>query len=163
MRFPRAGRVSLAAAGSIAVALAAAACSSGGSTTPATAAAHLETTNIVVGALPVVDTAGLYLAQQQGYFRQEGLNVTISPIAASADAIPEMVHGQVDIVAGANYVSFFQAQAAGKGPFKVLVDGTSCSTDTFEILALPGSNIASAADLADKTIAVEPRTTFRPC
>ena len=48
-------------------------------------------------------------------------------------------------MAGANYVSFFQAQAAGKGPFKVLVDGTSCSTDTFEILALPGSQITSPA------------------
>ncbi|MGO9780297.1 MAG: ABC transporter substrate-binding protein [Streptosporangiaceae bacterium] len=154
MRFPRAGRVSLAAVGSIAVALAAVACSSSGSTTPATTAANLETTNIVVGALPVVDTAGLYLAQQEGYFKQEGLNVTISPIAASPDAIPEMEHGQVEIVAGANYVSFFQAQAAGKGPFKVLVDGTSCSTDTFEILALPDSNITSAADLAGKTIAV---------
>src|SRR5450631_2839223 len=93
MRFPRAGRVSLAAVGSIAVALAAAACSSGGSTTPATAAAHLETTNVVVGALPVVDSAGLYLAQQQGYFKQEGLHVTISPIAASPDAIPEMKSG----------------------------------------------------------------------
>jgi NitT/TauT family transport system substrate-binding protein len=154
MRYPRAGRVSLAAVGSIAVALAAAACSSGGSATPATAAAHLETTNIVVGALPVVDSAGLYLAQQEGYFKQEGLNVTISPIAASPDAIPEMKSRKVDIVAGANYVSFFQAQAAGKGPFKVLVDGTSCSTDTFEVLALPGSHITSPADLAGKTIAV---------
>ncbi len=161
MRFPRAGRVSLAAAGSIAVALAAAACSSGSSTTSATTAAHLETTNIVVGALPVVDTAGLYLAQQQGYFTQEGLNVTISPIAASPDAIPEMAHGQVDIVAGANYVSFFQAQAAGPGPFKVLVDGTSCSTDTFEVLALPGSHITSAADLAGKTIAVNTKNNIQ--
>ncbi len=161
MRFPRAGRVSLAAVGSIAVALAAAACSSSGSTTPVTAAANLETTNIVVGALPVVDTAGLYLAQQEGYFKQEGLNVTISPIAASPDAIPEMQHGQVDIVAGANYVTFFQAQAAGKGPFKVLVDGTSCSTDTFEILALPDSNITSAADLAGKTIAVNTKNNIQ--
>jgi NitT/TauT family transport system substrate-binding protein len=161
MRFPRAGRVSLAAVGSIAVVLAAAACSSSGSTTSATTAANLETTKIVVGALPVVDTAGLYLAQQQGYFKQEGLNVTIAPIAVSPDAIPEMVHGQVDIVAGANYVSFFQAQAAGKGPFKVLVDGTSCSTDTFEILALPDANITSAADLADKTIAVDTKNNIQ--
>ena len=161
MRFPRPGRVSVAAAGSIAVALAAAACSSGGSTTAATAAAHLETTNIVVGALPVVDTAGMYLAQQQGYFKQEGLHVSISHIAASPDAIPEMVHGQVDIVAGANYVSFFQAQAAGKGPFKVLVDGTSCSTDTFEILALPSSHITGAAGLDGKTIAVNTKNNIQ--
>ena len=85
MRFTRAGRASLAAAGLV-VALAAAACSG----SPAPAAPHLEKTSIIVGALPIVDTAGLYLAQQQGYFRQAGLNVTIAPITASPQAIPLM-------------------------------------------------------------------------
>jgi len=155
MRFPRAGRVSLAAAGALAVALTAAGCS--GSTpgsTPAMTSAHLEKTSIVVGALPVVDTAGLYLAQKEGYFRDVGLNVTISPIPASPDAIPEMVAGKVDIVAGANYVSFLAAQAAGHGPFKILVDGTACSSDSFEILSMPDSRITSPASLAGRTIAV---------
>ena len=129
MRFTRAGRVSL-AAGSLAVALAAAACSgSSAGTSSATTAAHLEKTNIVVGALPVVDTAGLYLAEKEGYFRQAGLNVTIVPITASPLAIPTMEQGKVDIVAGANYVSFLQAQAAGKH-FKILVDETACAAPT---------------------------------
>jgi NitT/TauT family transport system substrate-binding protein len=155
MRFPRAGRVSLAAAGSLAVALAAAACSgSSAGTSSATTSAHLEKTSIVVGALPVVDSAGLYLAQKEGYFQQAGLNVTIVPITASPLAIPTMESGKVDIVAGANYVSFFQAEALGKGQFKVLVDGTSCSADTFQVLATPGSHITSAAGLAGKRIAV---------
>jgi NitT/TauT family transport system substrate-binding protein len=155
MRFPRAGRVSLAAVGSLAVALAAAACSSSSaSTSSATTSAHLEKTSITVGALPVVDSAGLYLAKKEGYFQQAGLNVTITPIAASPLAIPFMEAGKVDIVAGANYVSFFQADALGKGPFKILVDGTACSADTFQILAAPGSHITSPAGLAGKRIAV---------
>jgi len=155
MRFTRAGRVSLAAAGSLAVALAAAACSgSSAGTSSATTAAHLEKTNIVVGALPIVDTAGLYLAQQEGYFQQAGLNVTIAPIAASPDAIPEMESGKVDIVAGANYVSFFQAEATGHGQFKVLVDGTACSPDSFQLLVAQGSRLTTPASLAGKRIAV---------
>jgi NitT/TauT family transport system substrate-binding protein len=155
MRFTRAGRVSLAAAGSLAIALAAAACSgSSAATSSATTAAHPEKTNIVVGALPVVDSAGLYLAEKEGYFRQAGLNVAITPITASPKAIPFMESGKVDIVAGANYVSFFQAQAAGKGQFKLLVDGTACSDDTFQILSAAGSRITSPASLAGKTIAV---------
>jgi NitT/TauT family transport system substrate-binding protein len=154
MRFTRAGRVSLAAAGSLAVALVAAACSgSSAGMSSATAAVHLEKTNIVVGALPVVDSVGLYLAEKEGYFQQAGLNVTIVPISASPLAIPTMEQGKVDIVAGANYVSFFQAQAAGK-QFKILVDGTACSPDSFEVLAAAGSDITTPASLAGKRIAV---------
>jgi NitT/TauT family transport system substrate-binding protein len=154
MRFTRAGRLSLAAAGGLAVAVLAACTSSGSGTSATTASAHLEKTSIVVGSLPVVDTAGLFLAQQNGYFAQAGLNVTIKPIAKSPDAIPEMQKGQVDIVAGANYVSFFQAEAIKGIKFKVLVDGESCSDDTFEVLALPGSGITTPAGLAHKKIAV---------
>jgi NitT/TauT family transport system substrate-binding protein len=162
MRFPRAGRVSLAAVGSLAVALAAAACSSSSAgTSSATTSAHLEKTSITVGALPVVDSAGLYLANKEGYFRQAGLNVTITPIAVSPQAIPFMAAGKVDIVAGANYVSFFQADALGKGPFKVLVDGTACSADTFQILAAPGSHITSPAGLAGKRIAVNVKNNIQ--
>jgi NitT/TauT family transport system substrate-binding protein len=156
MRFTRAGRASLAAAGTLAVALTAAACSgSSAGTTPATTSAHLEKTSLIVGSLPVVDTAGLFLAQKEGYFKDAGLNVTIKPIPASQQAIPEMLHGQVDIVAGANYVPFVQAEAGHVGHFKILVDGQACSADTFQILALPGSRVTSPATLAGKTIAVD--------
>jgi NitT/TauT family transport system substrate-binding protein len=155
MRFTRAGRASLAAAGGLAVAVLAAACTSshtGASAT--TASAHLEKTNLVVGSLPVVDTAGLFLAQQNGYFKQAGLNVMIKPIGATPQAIPDMEKGTVDTVAGANYVSFFQADETKHLNLKVLADGESCSTDTFEVLSLPGSGIKSAKDLAHKKIAV---------
>jgi NitT/TauT family transport system substrate-binding protein len=154
MRFTRAGRLSLAAASGLAVAVLAACTSSGSGSSATTASAHLEKSSIVVGALPVVDTAGLYLAQQNGYFAQAGLNVTIKPIAKSPDAIPAMEKGQVDIVAGANYVSFFQAEALKGLKFQLLVDGESCTDDTFEVLALPSSGITTPAGLVHKTIAV---------
>ena len=122
--------------------------------TPATPAPRLEKTSITVGALPVVDTAGLYLAQQEGYFRQAGLNVTIVPITSGPKAIPEMESGKIDVVAGANYVSVFQAEAADHGQFTVLADGAACNPDTIEVLTAAGSRITTPADLAGKTIAV---------
>lgn len=155
MRLTRARRVVLAAAGGLAVALLAAACSGSGPATEQVDTAALEKTHLVVGALPVVDTAGLYLAIKNGYFKQVGLNVTAATLSKSTDAIPEMESGKVDIVAGANYVSFFQAESASpKLQFKVLVDGTACNTDTFDVLALPSSGIRTAAQLAGRTIAV---------
>jgi NitT/TauT family transport system substrate-binding protein len=150
----------VAAAAGLAVALLAAACSSSssssspGSSGSASSSAKLEQSHIVVGALPVVDDAPLYLAQKNGYFSQAGLNVTIQPVTQSTLAIPDMLHGTVAIIAGANYVSFLGAQAKGAVQFKVLVEGVNCQPDTFAIEALPSSGITSPAKLAGKKIAV---------
>ena len=163
MRSPR-RRVPLAAAAGVAAALLAAGCSSSGSSNapgsgsgPAAAspkASALEQSHITVGALPVIDDAALYLASKLGYFTQEGLTVTIDPVTQSTQAIPDMLHGTVAAVAGANYVSFFEAQAKGTASFKVLAEGVTCKPDTFGIAALPSSGITKPADLAGKTVAV---------
>jgi NitT/TauT family transport system substrate-binding protein len=160
MRSPR-RRVSLAATAGAAAALLAAGCSSSGSSsTPGSgssaspSASALEQSHITVGALPVVDDAGLYLANKFGYFKQEGLTVTIAPVTQSTQAIPDMLHGSIAIISGANYVSFFEAQAKGTVQFKVLAEGVTCQPDTFGIAALPSSGITKPADLAGKTVAV---------
>jgi NitT/TauT family transport system substrate-binding protein len=160
MRSPR-RRVSLAATVGVAAALLAAGCSSSGSSAPGTgspsaspSASALEQSHITVGALPVVDDAGLYLANKLGYFKQEGLTVTIAPVTQSTQAIPDMLHGSIAIISGANYVSFFEAQAKGTVSFKVLAEGVTCQPDTFGVAALPSSGISKPADLAGKTIAV---------
>jgi NitT/TauT family transport system substrate-binding protein len=161
MRFMHVRRASAAAAASLAVAVLAAACSSSTSTSsasspssPKASSSALETTHVVVGALPVVDTAGLYLALKNGYFKQAGLDLTVDPIQQSTAALPDMLHGTVDIVAGANYVSWFQAQAKGTVSLKILASGTVCTPATFGVLALPSSGITKPANLAGKTIAV---------
>ena len=156
MRFTRVRRVPLAVAASMVMAVLAAACSSSGSSSSAASpsSSRLETTHVVVGALPVVDTAGLYLALKDGYFKQAGLDVTVDPIQQSTAALPDMLHGTVDIVAGANYVSWFQAEAKGVVSLKILASGTVCTPSTFAVLALPSSGITKPAGLAGKTIAV---------
>jgi NitT/TauT family transport system substrate-binding protein len=164
MRSPRLGRISLTATAGLAVALLAVGCSSSGSSNASSSASasgsaspstgKLEQTSITVGALPVVDSAGLFLAQKLGYFKQEGLTVKITTVAQSTQAIPDMLHGTIAVIAGANYVSFIEAQAKGTAQFKVLAEGVTCKPNTFGIAALPSSGIKSAKDLAGKTIAV---------
>jgi NitT/TauT family transport system substrate-binding protein len=110
--------------------------------------------SITVGALPIVDNVSVYLAQQQGYFRQQGLNVTIKTVTQSTLALPDLLHGSVDIITGANYVSFFRAQAKGIISLKILADGEDCVTGTHVVLALPHSGITTPANLAGKTVAV---------
>src|ERR1700753_2995894 len=162
MRSPRLGRISLTAATGLAVAALAAGCSSSGaaswassgSSASPSASAKLEQTSITVGALPVVDSAGLYLANKLGYFKQEGLTVKVTTVAQSTQAIPDMLHGTIAVIGGANYVSFIEAQAKGTAQFKVLAEGVTCTPNTFGAAALPSSGIKSAKDLAGKTVAV---------
>jgi NitT/TauT family transport system substrate-binding protein len=163
MRSPRLSRISVTATAGLAVALLAVGCSSsgssnsGGSGSSASASpstAKLEQTSITVGALPVVDDAGLYLANKLGYFKQQGLTVKITPVTQSTQAIPDMLHGTIAVIGGANYVSFIEAQAKGTAQFKVLSEAVNCKPDTFGIAALPASGISKPADLAGKTVAV---------
>lgn len=114
----------------------------------------LEKTQLRVGALAVADDAPLYLAIKDGYFKQVGLTVTPVPVAQSTQAIPDMLRGTVDIIGGANYVSYFQAESKGVLSFKILADATHCQPKTYEVMTLPGSGIKNPAGLAGKTVAV---------
>ena len=130
----------------------------GGSAQPGTSAAStgsgLEKTHLTVGALPIVDDAPLFLAIKNGYFKQQGLTVTPQIIPQSTLAIPDMLHGTVDIIGTGNYVSFFEGQATGAFSIKMLAAGSVCTKNNFSILALPKSGISGPAGLAGKTIAV---------
>lgn len=113
-----------------------------------------EKTHLTVGVLPIIDDAPLFLAIRHGYFRQQGLTVTPEVIAQSTLALPDMLHGSVDIIGGGNYVSYFEGQAQGTFSIRVLVAGTACQASSFGVLALPGSGITGPASLAGKTVAV---------
>jgi NitT/TauT family transport system substrate-binding protein len=154
MKFSRARTACIIAAG-LAVLFAVAAC--GGSAAPSSSSSSsggLEKTHLTVGALPVVDDAPLFLAIKNGYFKQQGLTVTPKIIPQSTLAIPDMLHGTVDIIGTGNYVSFFEGQAQGTFSIKVLSAGAACTQNSFSILALPKSGIKGVAGLAGKTIAV---------
>jgi NitT/TauT family transport system substrate-binding protein len=111
-------------------------------------------TSVVVGALPVIDTAGLRVALKEGFFRQAGLNVTVKSVTQSTAAIPDLLHGSIDVIGGGNYVSFFEAEAHGTFPVQILAPAVDCTPDTYGVVAMPSSGITKPADLAGKTIAV---------
>lgn len=137
------------------IATAAAGCGTSGSSAGSSGSGSgLEKTHLTVGALAVADDAPLYLAIKDGFFKQAGLDVTAVPVAQSTQAIPDMLRGSVDVIAGANYVSFFEAESKGVVKFRVLADGTHCQSGTFQVMTLPGSGITSPASLAGKTVAV---------
>jgi len=161
MRHNRAGRLALMVISALSFATLSVACGSASSTGGGSGAAQATatgsaagTTSIVVGALPVIDTAGLQVALKEGFFTQAGLNVTVKSVTQSTAAIPDLLHGSIDVIGGGNYVSFFEAEAHGTFPVQILAPAVDCTPDTYGVVAMPSSGIAKPADLAGKTIAV---------
>lgn len=75
-------------------------------------------------------------------------------LSLAAAAIADLRHGNVDVITGANFVSFFKAQGEGVLSVKILAEEATCAPGANEIVVPEGSPITRPADLAGKTIAV---------
>ena len=114
----------------------------------------LEKDTITVAALPLADNVAVYLAQQEKLFEKEGLKVEIEPVQQSTKAIPALVKGDVHVIAGANYVSFLQANEQGTLDLSVLAEAASMTSHMMDALVMPDSDIKTAKDLEGKKVAV---------
>ena len=87
----------LSAVSVVALVLASAACSAGQG-----AQGSLEKTHLVVDDFPSVDSAGLFIAEQEGLFKAQGLDVTIVPVFTSSQQTREtdIEKGEADILSG---------------------------------------------------------------
>ena len=114
----------------------------------------LEKKTITVASLPLVDAAGLQIAVKQKFFEAEGLHVQIKPVAQSIQALPALKNGQLDVIAGANYVTFLQAYAQGALKLSIIADGAAEASRFMQLLVMPDSPIKQPKDLEGKTVAV---------
>ena len=148
----------------------AAGCSSDGF---AAAAPPVEQQNLDVAVVPVVDSAGFFIALDEGLFRAEGLNVHFSPAVSSETTIDQMAlskpgtKSELDILCG-GYPSFVKAQhnwdlgqrASVSNPnvlaanLYIFAEGATAAPGAGGIYTMPGSRIRTLADLKGKTIAI---------
>jgi len=127
----------------------AAGCSTAGNNAALSSASEPD---ITLAALPTADLAGLYIAQDNGLFAEQGLRVTIEKIPSSAAIIADQLRGKVDISAG-SYVPYIVAQAAG-ARFRILAEASTLRPDTRVLVTTADSRVTTVADLVGKTIGV---------
>jgi len=148
----------------------AAGCSSAGSTA---AASPVEQQNLNVAVVPVIDSAGFFIALYDGLFRAEGLNVHFIPAVSSEFVIDQLALSKpgsksgLDIVCG-GYPSYVEAQHdwdIGQRPsashpsvlaanLYIFAEGALLAPGTGEIYTMPGSRVRTLADLRGKTLAI---------
>lgn len=119
-------------------------------------AADLE--KLRVSVIPSLDAAPLFSAIQNGFFREVGLEIDVSPSAGGAVGIPGLVGGSFDIAYG-NVVSTLLATEQGLD-VRVVAPGTvvsGASTDTTPLVVRGDSSIRNGKDLEGKVVAVNTR------
>ena len=149
-------------ASAVAVTMLAAGCSSGGSG-GGTTRLDLEKTNITVAAFPAIDSAGLYVTQDEGLFAAQGLHVTIqqfdpkAPPPTTQVLINDQVKGKYDITAG-DYVTYIEDQlgAAGapRNDLRLVAEASFLQPNVLTVLVKGGSQISQVSQLKGKTVSV---------
>ena len=76
-----------------------------------TSASHAQT-KLKVGILPISESLGAVVADQKGFFKEEGLDVELTKFQSGAAAVPVLQSGRLDI-AFSNTVSTLQAIEQG--------------------------------------------------
>ena len=110
---------------------------------------------IKLGLLPFSESLGAVIAERQGFFKAEGLEVEVSKFESGALAVPVLQSGRIDI-AFSNTVSTLQAIEQGLDAI-ILAPGAvvrSAPPDTTTALIVRKGSVNSLKDLEGKRVAV---------
>ena len=113
----------------------------------------LEKTNIVVDAFPAIDSAGLFIAQMDGLFKQQGLNVTINLAQNSQEAITGQLSGKYDITS-ADYVTYVDNVLLKKAPLRIIAESSFLQPNVLTLMVKAGSGVRSIAQLRHRVVSV---------
>ncbi|HWO47998.1 MAG TPA: ABC transporter substrate-binding protein, partial [Solirubrobacterales bacterium] len=112
---------------------------------------NLRPLEITVDGYPNPDYAGLFLAQQRGYFEDAGLDLSIHTPILPSKALPYVAEGTVDL-AVSHEPEVVLARERG---VPVIAVGALLGRPTTALIWLKKSPIRAVADLAGKTVATE--------
>lgn len=108
--------------------------------------------------LPILDVLPFHVAEDKGYFAEEGVQVRAVPVASALERDQLLQSGEVDGMLGElAAAAIFNRE---KTTIKVVMSARKATADAalFRIIAPPGSAIASPNDLAGVPVAISENT-----
>lgn len=114
-----------------------------------------DLTSITVGILPIADLAPLYYGIDEGFFEEEGLDVSTEIGQGAAEMVPQVLQGDFQFGFG-NYVSLMLARENNVDVQIVsnIVNGAERPDRGTNALLVDPDNIGSLEDLPGATVAV---------
>lgn len=117
--------------------------------------AAADSGKLTVGMIPVAHFAPVYIAQQEGFFKAEGLEVVTQPIQSAASIVPSVVNGQLSFgtSAGTPFINAVAKRLPIRAVAPAGANPRAPEEDTIGILVAQGGP-KSLAELAGQTMAV---------
>jgi NitT/TauT family transport system substrate-binding protein len=119
-----------------------------------------EDTNLKMGLLPILDVIPFYVAEQSGYFEDEGINVELVPVKSAQERDALMQAGEIDgMLNDLISTGLFNRDEA---QIKIVATARRAYPESpqFRVLAAPGSDIGSVQDLAGVPIGISQNTVI---
>jgi NitT/TauT family transport system substrate-binding protein len=121
-----------------------------------------EPATIKVAIRPFISNAPFFIAQEEGFFEEQGLTIEYVAIERSSEAIPAIEQGDLDVVAGSPSAGIFNAIARGAN-IKLVAGKGQIASSGCSFTALMASNpfleshpSKSPADLKGARIGLNP-------
>jgi NitT/TauT family transport system substrate-binding protein len=113
-------------------------------------------TKVGLGVIPIVDVAPVYLGKSKGFFSKRGIDLNLVQEQGGPAIVKGVLAGTYEF--GFSNVTSLMAAEAGDLPLRAVANGVASTGRPwrdFSAIVVPyGSPVRSAAELADKTIAV---------
>ncbi len=121
---------------------------------------QVEREPVRVAYLPIGAGLPIFVAEEQGFFDEQGLSVKLIEFKTSNDIAAAGLSGRVDVIGTGATNAMLDANSNANGQFRLFLANNYVkrpqgqSTDF--VLARPGANIESYADFEGRTVAIFP-------
>ncbi len=113
-----------------------------------------ELSAITIGVLPSADTVTIQIAQDKGFFKQQGLNVRLVTMTTTNQAASGLLSHTMDF-AVENYVGLFEQEKTVPGlNLRVVSDDSQASADNYVLLVTKNSKLTSISQLKGKKVSI---------
>ena len=119
-----------------------------------------EETTLKIAVIPVLDTLPFYVAEQKGYFADEGVQIELLPVKSGQERDALIQAGEVDgMLTDLPGVGIFNRD---EPQVKIVAMARKAypTAPLFRLLAAPGSDIDSPADLAGVKVGISQNTVI---
>ena len=125
----------------------------------APAAARAQEEVVKLGDLLAISNAGIYIAIEKGYFKEQGIRNEISTFASAAKMLPALTAGELEVSVGTASAGLFNAVAEG-APFRIVADKGQARAGTGYVLLtvrkdlVDSGQVKSVRDLKGRKISI---------
>ena len=119
-----------------------------------------ETKVVKIGYLPIMASLPLYVAQENNYFTEQGVQIETIQLQSSNQLVDALIRGDIDIVVETSAVPALIAETIDSGKIKIFSASDITPENPFDSLIIKKDSILnSLKDLEGKKIGVMPGST----